>query len=114
MIVSCFLRDRKQTIMRISARKKLFSFIIDLVSWLRLLPNVNFLNLELTEFKYWFMNNSIIEDLQFFLQRLNRFVVECSYIINKEIMESLLLFILNRNNFFKSQYVQFVCKNISS
>lgn len=96
----------------------MFCFIIDLVSWFRLLPNVDCLDVELKEFEYWLMNDSIIEKLHFFFQRLHRLVLDCSSIINKkmneQIMKPLLLFILNKNYFFQLKSLQCFCKNISS
>jgi len=56
----------------------------DMVSWLRLLSNVDCLDLELKEFEYWLMNDSIIENGRFVFQHLHRLVWNCSTITNNE------------------------------
>jgi hypothetical protein len=97
----------------------IFSFITDLLPWLRLLPNIDSLYVDLTELKYWFMNDLSNQYLDSFLQRLDRLYVDCSYItnskMNEEIMKPLLLFIINKYRFSQLRCLQFyACKNILS
>lgn len=70
--------------------------------WFRLLPNVDCLDVELSEFEYCLMNDSIIENLHFFFQRLHRLILDYSSIINKEMNEQIMKPLLS-----------FMCKNIS-
>jgi len=56
----------------------------DMVSWLRLLSNVDCLDLELKEFEYWLMNDSSIENGRSVFQHLHRLVWDCSTITNNE------------------------------
>ncbi len=70
------------------------------------------------ELKKWFTIHRDNQYLNFFLQRIERLYVNCSYIINakmnEEIMESLLLFLINKNRFSQLRCLRFMnCKNIS-
>ncbi|CAF2118612.1 unnamed protein product [Rotaria magnacalcarata] len=93
--------------------------ILELCSWLRLLPNIKCLDVYLTELKYWFNNNANNPNLDSFLRRIERLYVECSDVINakmnEEIMEPLLLFLIDKHRFPQLRCLRFMnCKNISS
>jgi hypothetical protein len=94
--------------------------LIELLSWLRILPNIKCLDVDLVELKYWlvidFSNQHYINS---FLQRIERLYINCSCIINakmnEEIMQPLVLFIIAKYHFPQLRCLRFMnCKNISA
>ncbi|CAF4757634.1 unnamed protein product [Rotaria socialis] len=93
-----------------------FPFTIGLVGWLRLLPNIKCLTCDLTELRYWFINDLHNQYFDTFLQRLDRLYVNCSCIItremNEELLTSLLQFLIDEDRLPQLQFI--CCKNILS
>jgi hypothetical protein len=73
----------------------------------------------LSDLKHWFINYPGNENLDFFLQRINRLYVHCASIIdlktNEEIMTPLLTFLIDKYRFPQLRCLRFVdLRNISS
>ena len=93
--------------------------MIDLLAWLRLLPNINLLVVGLSELKHWFINNPDNEYLDSFLQRIERLYLNCSCIsdtkMNEEIMKPLILFLIDKYRFPQLRCLRFIdCQKISA
>jgi hypothetical protein len=97
----------------------IFFCIAELTGWLRLLPNMKCLFVSISELTYWITNGGDNLYLDVFFQRLNQIFIECSFIINKnlneEMMVLLLTFIINKRRFPRLECLSFIqCEHISS
>lgn len=94
------------------------SFRVELLDWIRLLPNIRYLYVDVIEMTHWF---TIVEDNQYLrslLLHMERICVVCSSIINatmsQEIVQPLLRFLIDQNRFPRLRCIRFNgCKNIS-
>ena len=81
--------------------------IADLVPWLKLLPNVTWLNIELSELKCWLNEETIGEDIHFFLERLERISVTCTS-MDESMLDKLLAFFVESGHFSRMRRLCFV------
>ncbi|CAF1618793.1 unnamed protein product [Rotaria magnacalcarata] len=93
--------------------------ILELNSWLRLLPNIKCLYVNSTELKHWFTNHRDNLNLNTVFRQIDRLYIDCSPIVNidqnEEIMVPLLSFVIDKQRFRQLQCLRFIlCKSISS
>ena len=87
--------------------------IAELVSWLKLLPNVAWLNAELSELKCWLNEETMVDDLHFFLERLELISVNCAS-MDESMLDKLLAFFVKSGHFCRMRRLCFVeCPNLS-
>ena len=93
--------------------------IVELIRWLRLLPNIKCLLANINELKYWLTDDRTNQYFNNFLQHLDRLYVDCSSIINlnlnEEIRVPFLSYVIDKRRFPQLKCLRFLnCKHISS
>ena len=87
--------------------------VADLASWFRLLPNVKWLDIDLSELTYWLDDESVGRDLHVFLERLEKFCVTC-FLLDEATLEKVLAYFVDSGHFSRVRRLCFVgCPRLS-
>ena len=66
--------------------------------WLKLLPNLTWLDIDFTELKYWLDDETVGRDLHVFLERLEKFYVVC-VVMDETTLEKFLTYFVESGHF---------------
>ena len=87
--------------------------IEDVLGWLRLLPNVTRLNVDLSEMTLWLHDESMGRDLHSSLARLEHLHVTCSTVAD-DMLDGLLTYLVDSGHFSRLRRLRFAeCPNLS-